>query len=184
MLFFLGGASRTGKSWIAKQILQRNSIACLSLDWLVMGFTNGMPQCGIHDKLMPHEIGNRMTPFIEKMCESMIWVGDECVIEGESVLPALTRRLSEKHPEQIRACFLGYADANVRKKADEIQALSTGDHDWLTNESSQFILEHVENMIDFSSMLRSECDLHQQSYVETSGDFLAAQATAMEVLEA
>ena len=48
LLYLVSGTSRSGKTIIANNILKRKNIPFMSLDWLVMGFTNGMPQCGIH----------------------------------------------------------------------------------------------------------------------------------------
>ena len=46
MLYFVGGASRAGKTTIARDILGRHQIPYVSLDWLMMGFTNGIPEYG------------------------------------------------------------------------------------------------------------------------------------------
>ena len=75
MLYIIGGASRSGKTTIAKKIFDRRKIPCLSLDWLVMGFTNGIPAYGIHDLLLPDEIAGNLWSFLRAMCESMLWTG-------------------------------------------------------------------------------------------------------------
>jgi hypothetical protein len=52
--------------------LQQAKTPYISLDWLVMGFTNGIPKYGIHDKLFPNEIAVKFWSFLEAMCENMI----------------------------------------------------------------------------------------------------------------
>jgi adenylate kinase family enzyme len=42
MLYLISGASRAGKTLIAKRISEQVGIPYLSLDWLIMGFTNGI----------------------------------------------------------------------------------------------------------------------------------------------
>ena len=69
----------------------------MSLDWLVMGFTNGAPHYGIHDKLFPNEIAEKFWRFLKAMCESMLWSEVDYVIEGEAILPVLMRELLDKH---------------------------------------------------------------------------------------
>ncbi|MHC5182780.1 MAG: hypothetical protein ACYSPI_00655, partial [Planctomycetota bacterium] len=49
MLYLVSGTSRSGKTLIAEKLMEEKQIPYMSLDWLMMGFTNGMPQLGIHD---------------------------------------------------------------------------------------------------------------------------------------
>ena len=72
--------------------MQQINIPYLSLDWLVMGFTNGIPEYGIHDKLWPDEIAEKMWDYLEAMLESMIWSGADVIIEGEDILPAMINK--------------------------------------------------------------------------------------------
>lgn len=174
MLYLVSGTSRSGKTRIAKSILQAKKIPYLSLDWLVMGFTNGMPEVGIHDKLFPDEIARRMWPFVEAMCESMIWLGNDFVIEGEAILPEHVEALRAKHPEQLRVCFVGYTDVAVGDKVASIKAHRESRGDWLVKESDAYISEHVENMIAHSRLIQAGCAKHHLRYFDTSADFLSA----------
>jgi hypothetical protein len=92
----------------------------MSLDWLVMGFTNGMPQCGIHDKLYPDEIAEKLWNILKSMCENMLWSEVDYVIEGEAILPGLIRELLDKYPERIKIYFVRYADIDVDQKVTDI----------------------------------------------------------------
>ena len=56
MLYIISGASRAGKTMVAKKLSVMKGISCFSLDWLVMGFSNGMKEQGIHHLLFPDEI--------------------------------------------------------------------------------------------------------------------------------
>ncbi|MEM8507081.1 MAG: hypothetical protein AAF717_04590 [Bacteroidota bacterium] len=74
MLYLIGGASRTVKTLMAKQLSSQMGIPYLSLDWIMMGFKNGIPEYGVHDKLFPNDIAKRLWPFYKAMFESMIAV--------------------------------------------------------------------------------------------------------------
>lgn len=171
MLYLISGASRAGKTIVAERILQARGIPYLSLDWLVMGFTNGMPQAGIHDKLMPDEIATGIWPFFKAMCASMIWQGIDYVIEGEAMLPENIRELVDAHPGKIKVCFLGYADVDTEEKLKAIHAHSAGGNDWLTKEEDAYIRDHIGNMVRHSRLIRDGCERHNLRYIETSGDF-------------
>jgi hypothetical protein len=182
MLYLVSGSSRSGKTLIAKDLLKQKQLPYLSLDWLVMGFTNGVPEYGVHDKLFPDEIARRMWPFLKAMFESMLWVGDDVVIEGEAILPELIVELLDQHPGQIRVCFVGYCDVDVEQKAADIRTFSDGQGDWLFKESDETVREHTKNMVAHSRMIKAGCQEHALPYFDTSDNFLEGVAEAIAYL--
>jgi 2-phosphoglycerate kinase len=182
MLYLISGASRSGKTMIAEKILARKNLPYVSLDWLVMGFTNGMPECGIHDLLFPDEIAKKLWGFLQAMCESMLFQDVDCVIEGEAVLPELVSELLKKHPDKIKICFLGYTDIEADKKADAIKEFSTGITDWLSSKPDEYIIDHINNMVVHSRMIKAGCKKFSIRYFDTSKDFIGTVDKAMEYL--
>ena len=171
MLYLISGASRSGKTMIAERILEQKNTPYISLDWLVMGFTNGMPECGIHDLLFPDDIAQRLRGFLRAMCESILWQETDCVIEGEAILPELVSELLNKYPDKIKICFLGYTDISVDEKAASIQKYSTGATDWLSKKPDEYIHDHINNMVRHSRRIKSGCEKYHLSYFDTSKDF-------------
>ncbi|WP_445385870.1 hypothetical protein ACT6NV_03420 [Robiginitalea sp. IMCC44478] len=171
MLYIISGASRSGKTLIAKKLLAKKGFTYLSLDWLVMGFTNGIPQYGIHDKLMPDEIAKRAWPFLKAMMESMIYVGTDCVIEGEALLPELMVELRDRYPDELKMCFLGYTEIAIAKKVRELKSYKPKGNDWLLEKPDHYITDHVQNMIGFSNQIKKSCREHSIPYIDTSLDF-------------
>jgi len=182
MLFLVSGTSRSGKTLIAKKLLADKQVPYLSLDWLMMGFNNGIPEYGIHHLLWPNEIAEKMAPFLLGIVDSMLIDGMDYVIEGEAMLPQWVADLVEKHPDKIKAVFLGYAEIDVEDKVALVKKHSAGEDDWLTNESDEYIRDHVENMITYSKMIKNGCEKHGVSYFDTSEDFLGAIETATDFL--
>ena len=182
MLFLVSGTSRSGKTLIAKKILADKRIPYLSLDWLMMGFNDGIPEYGIHHLLWPNEIAERMAPFLLGMIDSMVVEGMDYLIEGEAMLPRTVADLTEKHPGKIRAVFVGYTEINVEDKVALVKEHPDGENDWLTNESDEYIRDHVGNMIAYSKMIKDECEKHGLSYIDTSDDFLEGIEAATDLL--
>ena len=182
MLFLVSGTSRSGKTLIAKRLLADRRIPYLSLDWLMMGFNDGMPECGIHHLLWPNEIAEKMAPFLLGMIECMLVDGMDYVIEGEAMLPRLAADLVEKHPDKIKAVFVGYTEIDVEDKVALVRKHGGGENDWLTNKSDEYIRDHIGNMIAYSKTIRNECEKHGLSYFDTSEDFLGAIAAATDFL--
>ncbi|NDV61948.1 hypothetical protein G0Q06_05750 [Puniceicoccales bacterium CK1056] len=174
MLYFISGASRSGKTLVAERIFREHHIPYMSLDWLVMGFTNGIPEYGLHDKLFPDEIAERLWSFLNAICESMIWSGIDYVIEGEAILPELICEFLDKHPGKVRICFLGYTDVDIEQKVTEIRKHSAGELDWLTKEPDNYVRQHVENMVNHSRMIKEGCAKTGMQYFDTAEDFMAS----------
>ena len=182
MLFLVSGTSRGGKTLIARKILADKQIPYLSLDWLMMGFNSGIPEYGIHHLLWPNEIAERMEPFLGGMIDCMLVDGMDYVIEGEAMRPQWVAGLIERHPDAIRAAFLGYTDINVEDKVALVREHAGGETDWLTSESDEYIRNHVGNMIAYSKTIKTECEKHGLSYFDTSEDFPGAIAAATDAL--
>ncbi len=174
MLYLISGTSRSGKTMIAKKISAQKSISYLSLDWLVMGFTNGIPEYGIHDKLFPDEIAERSWSFLKAMLESMLWCDVNYIIEGEAILPELIVELSKKYPDKLKICFVGYTDVTVDEKVKDIKKFSTGKSDWLSDKSDEYIIDHVKNMIPYSRKIKKSCKENNIRYFDTSKKFMEA----------
>lgn len=98
------------------------------------------------------------------------------------MLPQLIAGLIEKHPDQVKVVFVGYAEIEINAKVVLVKKHSNGENDWLTNESDEYIRDHIENMIGYSKMIKKECDKHLLPYFDTSEDFLAATDAATEFL--
>jgi len=172
MLYLISGTSRSGKTIIAKKLLEEHKLPYLSLDWLMMGFNDGIPEYGINHLLWPNEIAEKMWPFLQGMIENMLFDGMDYVIEGEAMVPQLIAQLIEKYPEKISAVFVGFTEINVDEKVAQVKKFSIGENDWLTNESDKYIKDHIGNMIEYSKMIKEGCEKFNLPYFDTSVDFL------------
>lgn len=182
MLYLVSGASRSGKTIIAKKILKQRNIAYMSTDWLMMGFTNGVPEFGIHDRLFPDEIAKKIWSFLKATCESVLCSEVDYVIEGEAILPELVQELLDVHPDKVRICFIGYTDVNPIEKARDIKTCSDGRDDWLLKESDDYLYDHIKNMTTHSRNIKADCEKYGMDYFDTSSDFMGTIEQAMTYL--
>ena len=167
---------------LAESFLKQEKIAYLSLDWIMMGFTRGLPQYGIHDKLMPDEIAIKLWRFLRPMLESMVWSGIDYVVEGEAVLPELIQEFVQENRGGVAVCFLGYTDIDIAKKLQQIRKFSLKEKDWLAKENDRYICEHIQNMVRYSSLIKRESEERGFRYFDTSVDILASVKEAKEYL--
>jgi hypothetical protein len=171
LLYILSGTSRSGKTIVAQQFLKKTGIPYMSIDAIMMGFTNGIPEYGIHDRLWPNEIAEKLWPFLKAMCENMLWSEVDYVLEGEAVLPSLISELLDKHPNKIQVVFMGYTSTKAGEKVEDVKTYSSGVGDWLIDEPDGYIENHINNMIEYSKMIKNECEKYNIPYFDTSKDF-------------
>ena len=181
MIYLISGTSRSGKTLVAKKIMQQYQIPYLSLDWLVMGFTKGIPEYGIHDKLWPNEIAEKFWDFLKAMLENMIWSETDYIIEGEAILPELISELLKKHRDSIKVCFVGYSNMDVKEKVKDVYSYSYG-NDWLTKESNDYVESHISNMIEYSKTIKKSCEKYGIKYFDTSKNFVQVLDDTIEYL--
>jgi len=116
------------------------------------------------------------------MIDSMLVDCMDYVIEGEAMLPQSIADLIEKHPDKVKAVFVGYTAINLEDKLAAVKKHSDGENDWLTNESDEHIRDHIVNMIGYSKTIKKECEKHGLAYFDTSEDFLGAIEAATNFL--
>lgn len=182
MLYMIGGASRSGKSLAARKILEEKRIPFLSVDFLVMGFTNGMPQVGIHADLPGEVIAKHIWPFLKGICICMIENGEDFVIEGESMMPHQINELLQKYPDDVRTCFIGYTRISENDKLLEIRNNSSELNDWTTPETDESVRKHIQKMISFSKIIEDECNRLGIKYFDSSTDFLGINRNIVDFL--
>ena len=182
MLYILSGTSRSGKTIVAKEFLKQTGIPYMSVDAIMMGFTNGIPEYGIHDRLWPNEIAVKMWPFYKAMCENMIWSEVDYLLEGEAFLPHLLCELLDNNKNRLQVAFMGYGKANLEEKVKDVKAYSHGVGDWLINEPDEYIESHIKNMIDYSSLIQRDCAKHRLAYFDMSHDFESSMHRVLDSL--
>jgi hypothetical protein len=180
MLYIVGGAARTGKSIIASRFMQDAGVPYFSLDILMVGLSRGFPEHGINPEDPDHKNAGKMWPVVRAMSINIIEAGIEYLLEGVSILPVQVNELMGLHPDDTKACFIGYTDISPEKKLEAIREHSAYPNNWSKDYSDQQLLDLINNMIKHSLYLRDECTRYAVPYFDQSEDFVR---TIDEVLE-
>lgn len=177
MIYLIGGAPRTGKSGLVQQLITRKPISSLSTDFLydldqVRAITN-------FDKLDVLKKGEVFFPILERIIGNIQRQSENCVIDGDVILPRHADFLSKKY--EIRACFLGLSEASIE------EIIQHGGHfNWpkykLENGMAKDVEGLVERTIQKSEIIASECVKYDQYYLDLSADFTLGQARALRYL--
>lgn len=167
MLYFLGGAPRAGKSAISRQFLKETGTPFFCLDYLMMGFANGLPALGVDPEDDELAVGERLWPVVKPMAVALIEDEVEYLIEGVQLNPKHVAELYSRFPGQVTACFVGYAEIDVRVKLEQLQRFGGGLDDWMRAYDEQQRLETVAHMKQLSARVRDECRQVNLRYFET-----------------
>ena len=157
MIYFIAGAARAGKTYLAKQLMTQLKIPLLELDYLKMGLANGVPEYGIHPLQDEATLGGLLWPIVEAMVRAMVENEDDYIIEGCYILPEFVAQAREQHGDTIRACFLGYADTSPLEKLVEVRRYGGGPGDPLGDYDDARTLSFIERFVSFSQFVRTEC---------------------------
>lgn len=173
MLYLLGGAARAGKSTIAHKFLAATGTPFFCLDYLMMGVAKGAPLLGVDPNADDLHTATLLTPVIKAMAVAMIENGENYLLEGVQLHPALAAELLARFPGQVTACFLGYADADVTAKVAAIRTFGGVNNDWLASANDTTLTQTVADLVRLSQHLRAACQQADLRYFEISTHFTA-----------
>lgn len=183
MIYFISGASRSGKSIVGNRFAKRHQLSILPIDSLMMSFMSAFPDIGIHHELWPHEIAEKLWPFLEAMVDFMIHNDMDYVFEGEALLPKDLHNLKKKYPGMIRGCFLGFKDMMLDAKVEAVVNNPSHENDWLVDKPNDYIRSHIQNMKTYSKTISDSCNTYGLPYIEMDQDFESMVTRIMDLLE-
>lgn len=172
MLYIIGGAARSGKTKIARRILDEHNIPIFCLDYFVSAMDRGAPELGIGAEDYVISKSEALWPRIEPLLRNIVEVEPHYLLEGDSIWPQGVAKLRDEYHPQIRTAYLGFADINPQQKLAEIRQFSGGINDkWIQSQTDDYILDLCTEMIEWSQFLRVECKRVGLCYFEVSKNF-------------
>lgn len=171
MIYLIGGASRSGKTTTAKRILTETNIPYFSLDYLMMGIANGVPELEVSpiegDFITGQKLWKVINPLITAMVENEI----DYIIEGVQLLPNHVSQFETTYSGKVKSCFIGIAEINV----DSVEEMKL--HSSKTENDGFKELNHAEARVEMlrlkmdSIRIREECEKLNLKYFESSLHF-------------
>ncbi len=182
MLYLLGGAARSGKSIIARRMLVEKRIPFFCLDHLAHAAARTVPQLQIDLDQDDASVGERLWPLARALAGMIIKDKIDYLLEGALLQPLYAHELMTEFPGQVRACFLGYAEAPIVEKLNQVRRFGGTPDDWMARFDDEWVKKELERLKEVSEALRAECAKYQIQYYETSHDFEQAVEYVIEYL--
>ena len=186
MIFTIGGASRSGKTILAKKLATGCGASWFSTDFLCRPIEIAAPH--LHVKGACDGIPNgkdfmlcaqKQWSFISELIKSIDAAKTPFVLEGEVLTPQLISTLDI----EVVPCFLGYNTANASTKMAEIHKYgSTSLNDWTRAYSTQEQLCIIDERIKFSVQLAAQAQKYGMPYFDLSNNFASTLERIYETL--
>jgi hypothetical protein len=182
VIYFVAGAARAGKTYMAKRLMAMLGIPLLELDYLKMGFANGLPEYGIHPLQDEATLGNLLWPYVKGMIKAMVENEDDYIVEGCYVLPEFAAKARQEYGGAIRACFLGYADILPSEKLAELRRYGGEPGDPFRDYDDDAAMSDIQRFISYSRFVRGECSRLGFPYFEVRDRERAVTAAIKKIL--
>lgn len=118
MVILIGGASHTGKTLLAQQLLEKYHYPYLSLDHLKMGLIrSGQTTLTPMDD---DKLTDYLWPIVREMIKTVIENKQHLIVEGCYIPCDWEKDFPEEYLREIRGCFLIMSEAYIRNHIDSI----------------------------------------------------------------
>jgi hypothetical protein len=168
MLYFIGGAPRTGKSILSQQVSAKLKIGWISTDLLVeiLRVKNdpGVKREWNADPQAITAAAEWFLPYLERFTWGVSFLAGSYLIEGVDFLPAHVARLAESY--EIRTIFLGRSTMTL-EQFNRYPGRSAG-YAFLPEVLKQRIVHDVPLWSEF---IRQLAGRFGYPYIDMSGDF-------------
>ncbi|MGA7869696.1 MAG: hypothetical protein WCA22_02245 [Candidatus Binatus sp.] len=174
MLYMIGGAPRSGKTTLARRMLAEHGVPYFSIDTLIASLASAAPQLGMRVSDPALKRMEVVWPTIRKVASDILQSGDDLLLEGDVLLPKHLMELGQGAHAGIKACFIGYADADPVQKLRAIREHAADGTDWTEELDDARLLSLIGELRTFSQYLRRECCHHKIPYFDGSTCFAGA----------
>jgi 2-phosphoglycerate kinase len=171
MLYLIGGASRSGKTTTAKKMMKEAGIPYFSLDYLMMGIANGVPELGVQPTEGDFLTGQRLWKIVEPLMTAMVENGIDYTVEGVQLLPAFVAQFQHKFAGDVRCCFIGQAELDVTAVVEMKLHSSATENDGFKDLNPNEALAEMKRIQADSARYKEECEMNHLPYFESSSDF-------------
>ncbi len=183
MLYIIFGASRTGKTMLARKLLYEKSIPYFQLDYFITALEAAKLPTPVVQGEDFIEKAEKTWPSLKAMLIHISREADNYVIEGDPILPKFVHELHNLSPGRIRVVCLGYPNIAAHEKLSLIRMYKHID-DWTDSYTDDEMLPMVNDMIEFSNYLEKECGIYSIPFYDTGKNFEDVHAYISEYLMA
>ena len=149
---------RTGKTTIARRLVERHLIAAISTDDVIEMLKAGAPQLGMHRGIDPTERYPLLEPFLDGLVLARIESRESLVIEGDAFSPRWAARSAGEHRGDVYACFVGDVMIDPALKHRNMHDHAASHGGWLADETPETYNWALRRIFEISRENQTACE--------------------------
>ena len=150
MVILIGGASHTGKTCLARQLVKTLHYACLSIDHLKMGLIrSGQTDLTPMDD---QKLTDYLWPIVREMAKTAIENRQDLILEGCYIPANWYEDFTPDYLEHIRCRFLVMTEGYIRTHFEDIRRYACAAEQRLEDSGL-----NMEELIRENNEIRSQC---------------------------
>jgi 2-phosphoglycerate kinase len=184
MIYVLTGVAKSGKSYVARYLLEHYNLSHFGTDYLMMGLSIGNPALGIDHNADDAIVANQLKPYLTAMIDAMVRNKIDYLIEGVHFNPDFAEELMTTYPGKIRVLYLGYPQVSVEDKVEELLKYRDKlENCWYKHFTRPQMIQLVEYMIRVSKTLQHETKKRNIPFIEIENIVIQTPDIAMQLME-
>jgi 2-phosphoglycerate kinase len=167
MIYLLSGVAKSGKSYVARYLLEHYNVSHFSTDYLLMALSLGNPDLKIDYNADDAITAKQMEPYLMVMVDVLVQNKTQYLIEVVHFNPDFMNKILEKHPGKIKALYLGYEQVEATEKVAElIKYRDRIENCWYRHFSKDEMMKLVTYLISVSRQIHKEADHYHIPYID------------------
>ncbi|MBL8251594.1 MAG: hypothetical protein JNK31_07995 [Candidatus Competibacter sp.] len=156
-IYFIGGASASGKSVAARKLVAGDGRAIIELD----NFYDILASA-----LADHVILEKVTGKIAAEAVIQLLAANAfCLVEGGWIDPSRASKLKDKSEGRFYPVYCGYAHGKVKER---LRIIKNGKNHWLAEQSGKAARDFLRSQIELSRWYRKQCEKYALPFFDFS----------------
>lgn len=164
-IYFIGGASASGKSTVASRMAERDALPVIELDRFY-----DLLSRHLRDREVLASVTERMA---REVATQLLRCNALGLLEGGWIYPARARKLQDEFDGRFCPVYCGYPRADAKER---LTLIKHGDRHWLTEESKKTAVAYLQEQIEESRWYQKECQKYALPFFDFSSIEEGAQA--------
>jgi len=113
MVILISGASCTGKTNLAKKVMEHHNVNYYSIDHLKMGLYRGNPNCGFTPTDSNEHVGRILWPVLRGIIMTAVENKQDLIVEGAYIFPEYLIDMDSLYLDEIHPVFICFSKEYV-----------------------------------------------------------------------
>ena len=175
MIILIGGASCTGKTRIAFDLMKKYKIPYFSLDVLMMGIFRSNNKCGYTPMSDEESINKVLWPVIYQMIKTNIENETDYIYEGIQILPGNICEIENDYRHHVKAYFLNFTTNYLINRYNSIS-------EYRNVIESRTDIDTIETSINKNSLVSEKCMQSNQAIFSIDCDYIKEKNHILKIM--